>query len=104
MEERYDIPSSSSFVNHNGVPKPNIENLNFVHSNQAEEFMEDFDNPSNLIRFKKLVEDFEIKLPERILIKALKLLGDASYFEYHSENIIPHLEIHLRTWMATLER
>ncbi|CAG8667935.1 3752_t:CDS:1, partial [Scutellospora calospora] len=42
MEERCDIPSSSSSVNHNGVPKPNIENLKFVHNNQVEEFIKVF--------------------------------------------------------------
>ncbi|CAG8753730.1 5439_t:CDS:2 [Gigaspora margarita] len=71
---------------------------------QAEEFMKDFSNPSNLIKFKQLVEDSEIKLPERILIQALELLSDASSFKYHSENTILYLEIQLRTWMATLER
>ncbi|CAG8821851.1 37498_t:CDS:1, partial [Gigaspora margarita] len=70
----------------------------------AEEFIKDFCKLDNLIGFKQLVEDFEVELPEEILIKALKLLGDASSFEYQSEKTMIRLEVHLQTWMATLER
>ncbi|CAG8801194.1 17705_t:CDS:1, partial [Dentiscutata erythropus] len=72
--------------------------------NQAEELIKDFSKLDNLIGFKQLVEDFEIELPEEILIKALKLLSDASSFEIHSEKTMICLEIHLRTWTAALER
>ncbi|CAG8609110.1 7751_t:CDS:2 [Gigaspora rosea] len=104
MEEMYDVSSSSSSLNRNNVFKLNVDYLETGPFSQAEEFMKDFSNPSNLIKFKQLVEDSEIKLPERILIQALELLSDASSFKYHSENTIIHLEIQLRTWMVTLER
>ncbi|CAG8728997.1 1380_t:CDS:2, partial [Gigaspora margarita] len=104
MEEIYGVSSSNSSLNRNNVFKLNINYLESSPVSQAEEFMKDFSNPSNLIKFKQLIEDSEIKLPERILIQALELLSDASSFKYHSENTIIHLEIQLRTWMATLER
>ncbi|CAG8658091.1 32892_t:CDS:2, partial [Gigaspora margarita] len=80
------------------------KSLKSIAISHAEEFIKDFNKLDNLIGFKKLVEDFEVELPEEILIKALKLLGDASSFEYQSKKTLIRLEVHLRTWMATLER
>ncbi|RIB27294.1 hypothetical protein C2G38_2160889 [Gigaspora rosea] len=73
-------------------------------NNQVEEFTKDFSKLDNLIEFKQLVEDFEIKLTEDILINALESLSDASSFKCQSESTMVRLEVHLRTWMATLER
>ncbi|CAG8494918.1 3206_t:CDS:2, partial [Gigaspora rosea] len=72
--------------------------------NHAKDLMKDFSDPSNLFGFKLLVEDFRIKLPSKLLINALKLLSDVSLFDYYTEDIISHFELHLRTWVATLER
>ncbi|CAG8577299.1 22375_t:CDS:2 [Dentiscutata erythropus] len=71
---------------------------------QAKDLMKDFSDPSNLYGFKLLVEDLRLKLPSKILINALKLLSDVSLFDYYTEDIISHFELHLRTWVATLER
>ncbi|RIB27707.1 hypothetical protein C2G38_2159884 [Gigaspora rosea] len=104
MEERDNILSSSSSLNYDSIAKLDIKSLKSIAINHAEEFIKDFSTLDNLIGFKQLVEDFEVELPEEILIKALKLLGDASSFEYQSEKTMIRLEVHLRTWMATLER
>ncbi|CAG8716549.1 2300_t:CDS:2, partial [Gigaspora margarita] len=72
--------------------------------NHAKDLMKDFSDPSNLFGFKLLVEDFKLKLPSKLLINALKLLSDVSLFDYYTEDIISHFELHLRTWVATLER
>ncbi|CAG8537908.1 13333_t:CDS:2 [Gigaspora rosea] len=104
MEERDNILSSSSSLNYDSIAKLDTKNSKSIAINHAEEFIKDFSKLDNLIGFKQLVEDFEVELPEEILIKALKLLGDASSFEYQSEKTISRLEVHLRTWMATLER
>ncbi|CAG8668323.1 14037_t:CDS:2, partial [Dentiscutata erythropus] len=92
------------FFNHDNTFRISIKDLESTSINQAREFIKDFSELDNLIRFKQLVENLEIELPKELLIKSFKLLSDASAFEYHSENIMIRLEIHLQTWMATLER
>ncbi|CAG8443470.1 11293_t:CDS:2 [Dentiscutata erythropus] len=102
MEGMYE--SSGSSLNHESNFKPYLEDLELTFINQAEEFMKDFCKLANLVEFKQLVEDFEIKLPEDVLVKALELLSDISFFKYHSKSTIIRFEVHLRTWMTTLER
>ncbi|CAG8735861.1 16134_t:CDS:2, partial [Racocetra fulgida] len=85
-------------INENNINDQNI----FI--NQAEEYMKDFSKPANLIGFKQLVDDFEIELPEEVLINALELLSDDCLFKGHTKRTMIRLEIHLRTLMATLER
>ncbi|CAG8814349.1 19029_t:CDS:2 [Gigaspora margarita] len=104
MEENYGISSSSLSLNYSSFSKLGIKSFKSTPIDQAEEFIKDLGKLDNLIGFKQLVEDFEIDLPEEILIKALKLLSDASFFEYHPENTMIRLKVHLRTWIATLER
>ncbi|CAG8477797.1 5846_t:CDS:2 [Scutellospora calospora] len=72
--------------------------------NLAQDFMKDFSEPSNLFGFKILVEDLRLKFSAKLLINALKLLSDVSLFDYYTEDIISHFELHLRTWVATLEK
>ncbi|CAG8714243.1 6874_t:CDS:2, partial [Dentiscutata erythropus] len=102
--ERDDIFISSSSLNNDSIFRKGIKELESTYINQAKEFIKDFSELDNLVRFKQLVENFEIELPEDILIKAVKLLSDALSFEYHSENTMIRLEVHLQTWIATLER
>ncbi|CAG8527906.1 976_t:CDS:2, partial [Racocetra fulgida] len=71
---------------------------------RANDLMKDFSEPSNLFGFKLLVEDPTLKFPAKLLINALKLLSDISLFDYYTEDIIAHFELHLRTWVATLEK
>ncbi|CAG8466149.1 14109_t:CDS:2 [Gigaspora rosea] len=104
MEERSGNSSSSSSHNYDYISGLGLKSLKTDLISQADEFIKDFSKLDNLIGFKQLVEDFEIELPEEILIKALKLLSDASSFEYYSGNIMIRFETHIRTWMATLER
>ncbi|RIB30050.1 hypothetical protein C2G38_2238525 [Gigaspora rosea] len=104
MEESYGISSSSLSLNYSNFSRLSIKSFKSTPIDQAEEFIRDLGKLDNLIGFKQLVEDFEIDLPEEILIKALKLLSEASSFEYHSENTMIRLEVHLRTWISTLER
>ncbi|CAG8719357.1 19156_t:CDS:2, partial [Dentiscutata erythropus] len=98
------IPTSSSLLNYDSISRSNIKSSKSTAIDHAEEFAKDFSKLDNLIGFKQLVEDFEIELPEEILIKALKLLSDASSFEIHLEKTMIRLEIHLRTWMSALEK
>ncbi|CAG8614609.1 8708_t:CDS:2 [Gigaspora margarita] len=104
MEERENISRLSSSLNYDSFARLDKKSLKSITFYQTEKFMKDFSTLDNLIGFKQLVEDFEVELPEEILIKALKLLGDASSFEYQSEKTMIRLKVHLRTWMATLER
>ncbi|CAG8589304.1 18112_t:CDS:2, partial [Dentiscutata erythropus] len=111
MEESYEIPSSSfsteeysnnsTFTTHS-ESNAKIEDQNAI-IDRAKELMKDFSEPSNLIGFKLLVEDPEVKFPADLLIDALLLLGNASSFECSIGNTIPHLELRLRTWTTVLE-
>ncbi|CAG8516701.1 25293_t:CDS:2, partial [Gigaspora rosea] len=112
MEESYGIPSpnfsivressNNSIFTINNENNAKIEDQNAI-IDRAKEFMKDFSKPSNLIGFKLLVEDPEIKFPANLLIDALLLLGNTSSFDCSISNTIPHLELRLRTWVAVLE-
>ncbi|CAG8779316.1 236_t:CDS:2, partial [Cetraspora pellucida] len=94
--------TSSTFI----INKTNTNVEDTAIINRAKEFMKEFRNPSNLISFKYLVEDLEVKPSAsflELLVDALLLLSDASLFKCYTRNTIPHLELHLRTWIATLE-
>ncbi|CAG8726065.1 12754_t:CDS:2, partial [Gigaspora rosea] len=104
MESRDDISSSSSSLNYDEISTLGTKSRKLTYIDQTEEFIKDLNKLDNLIGFKQLVGDFEIELPEEILIKTLKLLSDASSFEFYSEITMIRLEAHLRTWMLTLER
>ncbi|CAG8455302.1 217_t:CDS:2, partial [Scutellospora calospora] len=110
--ESYGIPSSN-FSNE----RPSNNSSFAIHSKSniiiddqraiidyAKRFMKNFNEPSNLIGFKLLVEDPEIKFPTKLLVDALLLLSDSSSFECYIGNTIPHLELRLRTWFAVLEK
>ncbi|CAG8793924.1 31286_t:CDS:2 [Gigaspora margarita] len=99
MENRDDISSSSSSLNYDGISTLGTKSLKHTSINQAEEFIKDLNKLDNLIGFKQLIGDFEIEIPEEILIETLKLLSDASSFEFYSEITMIRLEAHLRTWM-----
>ncbi|CAG8791222.1 11491_t:CDS:2, partial [Dentiscutata erythropus] len=101
---RNDISNSSSSLNYDGISMQSLKSLKFAFINYAEEFIKNLSKLDNLIGFKQLVKDFEIELPEEILIKALKLLSDALSFKYLTEYTMIHLEVHLRTRMITIER
>ncbi|CAG8809545.1 16516_t:CDS:2, partial [Cetraspora pellucida] len=121
--EEYGIPGSNSstsighnhysYVNKNSstsstfiINKKNTKVEDQAIINRVKEFMKDFRNPSNLISFKYLVEDLEVEPSAsllELLVDALLLLSDASLFKCYTRNTIPHLELHLRTWIATLE-
>ncbi|CAG8557101.1 165_t:CDS:2, partial [Cetraspora pellucida] len=63
-------------------------------------------NMNTNVEDQYLVEDLEIEPSAsllELLVDALLLLSDASLFKCYTRNTIPHLELHLRTWIATLE-
>ncbi|CAG8788624.1 31117_t:CDS:1, partial [Racocetra persica] len=93
--------------NYNGTVSNSItEKLDYSKRaiSRANDLMKDFSEPSNLFGFKLLVEDPTLKFPAKLLINALKLLSDISLFDYYTEDIIAHFELHLRTWVTTLEK
>ncbi|CAG8751626.1 27198_t:CDS:2, partial [Gigaspora margarita] len=94
--------SNNSIFTTNNENNAKIEDQNAI-IDRAKEFMKDFSEPSNLIGFKLLVEDPEVKFPANLLIDALLLLGNTSSFDCNISNTIPHLELRLRTWVAVLE-
>ncbi|CAG8611321.1 95_t:CDS:2 [Dentiscutata erythropus] len=97
---KFNMESSTSAFTKTGDHKVIID--------RAKEFMNNFRDPLNLIRFKYLVENLEIEPSApllELLVDALLLLSDASLFNVkcYTRNTIPHLELHLRTLVATLE-
>ncbi|CAG8824718.1 12904_t:CDS:1, partial [Gigaspora margarita] len=90
MERTYDSSSSSSNY------KLYEKDSELASINQAEEVMKEFCTLTNLDGFKQLFEDFEKELPEDVLIKALELLSNISFFKYHSKVTMMRLEVYLR--------
>ncbi|RIA86375.1 hypothetical protein C1645_740892 [Glomus cerebriforme] len=54
---------------------------------------------------KRIFEDFENEFSGKVLIDSLVALADPSPFNlYYSKESVARLELHLRTWVAVLER
>ncbi|RIB24663.1 hypothetical protein C2G38_2139167 [Gigaspora rosea] len=70
------------------------------------ELMRDLGNSSNLIEFKQLLEDFKIKLPNNILIEALRSFLNTPEHEFYGKDgdNPAYFELYLRTLIAVLER
>ncbi|CAG8696927.1 16390_t:CDS:1, partial [Gigaspora margarita] len=72
----------------------------------VKELLRDLGNSSNLIEFKQLLEDFKIKLPNNILIEALRSFLNTPEQEFYGKDgdNPAYFELYLRTLMAVLER
>jgi hypothetical protein len=57
-----------------------------------------------LYALKLILENLQNKFSSQSLINSLKSLANPDLFDYYSKDYIARLELHLRTWVAALER
>ncbi|GBC07923.1 hypothetical protein RclHR1_00780003 [Rhizophagus clarus] len=71
---------------------------------KVEELLKNLAKPKYLYALKLLFENPQNEFPSEILINSLKSLANPGLFDYYSKDYIARLELHLRTWVAVLER
>ncbi|RGB29987.1 hypothetical protein C1646_818178 [Rhizophagus diaphanus] len=71
---------------------------------KAEELIKNLTKPKYLHALKLLIENLRNNFSSQILINSLKSLANPDLFDYYSKDYMARLELHLRTWVAVLER
>jgi Tfp pilus assembly protein PilF len=71
---------------------------------KAEELSMNLTKPKYLYALKLLLENLHNKFSSQSLISSLKSLANPELFDYYSKDYTARLELHLRTWVAVLER
>ncbi|GBC08353.1 hypothetical protein RclHR1_08060001 [Rhizophagus clarus] len=75
-----------------------------IPDDEVEELLRNLTKPKYLHELKLLFENLQNKFSSQILISSLKSLANPDLFDYYSKDYIARLELHLRTWVAVLER
>jgi tetratricopeptide (TPR) repeat protein len=82
-----------------------LENEGFITPDEkVKELVKELTEPKFLYALKLLFENLQNKFSSKILISSLNLLADPNLFSYYSEENVVRLELHLRAWIAVLER
>ncbi|GBC07945.1 hypothetical protein RclHR1_00780025 [Rhizophagus clarus] len=82
-----------------------LENEGFITPDEkVKELVKELTEPKFLYALKLLFENLQNKFSSQILISSLKSLANPTLFDYYSEENVARLELHLRTWIAVLER
>ncbi|RGB31320.1 hypothetical protein C1646_764207 [Rhizophagus diaphanus] len=82
-----------------------LENEGFITPDEkVKELVKELTEPKFLYALKLLFENLQNKFSSQILIISLKVLADSTLFDYYSKENVVRLELHLRTWIAVLER
>src|SRR5437763_14333947 len=71
---------------------------------KVEELLKNLSKPKCLYALKILFEDIQNESSFQTLIDSLVALSDPTPFNYYSKETVSRLELHLRTWIAVLER
>ena len=71
---------------------------------KVEELLKSLTKPKCLYALKILFENIQNEFSSQILIDSLIALADPTPFNYYSKESVARLELHLRTWVAVLER
>ncbi|PKK59713.1 hypothetical protein RhiirC2_794429 [Rhizophagus irregularis] len=114
MESKNNMPNVS-----NQVTEPSVDDT-CVYKNQlllelekdgftapddkAEELIKNLTKPKYLHALKLLIENLRNNFSSQKLINSLKSLANPDLFDYYSKDYMARLELHLRTWVAVLER
>ncbi|PKC15822.1 hypothetical protein RhiirA5_407728 [Rhizophagus irregularis] len=114
MESKNSMPNVS-----NQITEPSVDDT-CVYKNQlllelekdgfttsddkAEELIKNLTKPKYLHALKLLIENLRNNFSSQILINSLKSLANPDLFDYYSKDYMARLELHLRTWIAVLER
>jgi tetratricopeptide (TPR) repeat protein len=82
-----------------------LENEGFITPDEkVKELVKELTEPKFLYALKLLFENLQNKFSSKILISSLNSLADPNLFKYYSEENLVKLELHLRAWVAVLER
>jgi Tfp pilus assembly protein PilF len=82
-----------------------LENEGFITPDEkVKELVKELTEPKFLYALKLLFENLQNKFSSKILISSLNSLADPNLFKYYSEENVVKLELHLRAWIAVLER
>ncbi|GBC07943.1 hypothetical protein RclHR1_00780023 [Rhizophagus clarus] len=82
-----------------------LENEGFITPDEkVKELLKELTEPKFLYALKLLFENLQNKFSSQILISSLKSLANPTLFDYYSEENVARLELHLRNWIAVLER
>ncbi|GBC07944.1 hypothetical protein RclHR1_00780024 [Rhizophagus clarus] len=82
-----------------------LENEGFITPDEkVKEIIKELIEPKFLYALKLLFENLQNKFSSQILVSSLKSLANPTLFDYYSEENVARLELHLRTWIAVLER
>jgi tetratricopeptide (TPR) repeat protein len=82
-----------------------LENEGFITPDEkVKELVKELIEPKYLYALKLLFENLQNKFSSHILIHSLKSLANPTLFDYYSEENLTRLELHLRAWIAVLER
>jgi tetratricopeptide (TPR) repeat protein len=71
---------------------------------KVEELLKNLTKPNHLYALKLLFENLQNEFSPQSLINSLEALIDPTSFNYYSKESVARLELHLRTWVAVLER
>ena len=85
---------------------PNLEENRFITPDEkAKEFIKELAEPKFLYALKLLLENLQNEFSSQVLIESLEALIDPTPFDStYSKESAARLELHLRTWVAVLER
>ncbi|CAB5204168.1 unnamed protein product [Rhizophagus irregularis] len=82
-----------------------LESEGFITPDEkARELVKELTEPKFLYALKLLFENLQNKFSSQILINSLKSLANPTLFDFYSEENVMRLELHLRVWIAVLER
>ncbi|GBB89489.1 hypothetical protein RclHR1_01620001 [Rhizophagus clarus] len=72
---------------------------------KVKKLIEELTEVKNLYALKLLFEDFRNEISDPVLVKSLEDLANPALFKsYYSKESAARLELHIRTWVASLER
>ncbi|GES80193.1 hypothetical protein GLOIN_2v1846730 [Rhizophagus clarus] len=71
---------------------------------KVEELLKNLTKPKYLYLLKLLFENLQNEIPPQILRDVLVALADPTPFDFYAKQSMARLELHLRTWVAVLER
>ena len=70
---------------------------------KVEELLKNLTRPKYLFALKLLFENLQNEFSSQVLINSLEALANTP-FKHYSKESVARLELHLRTWVAVLER
>ncbi|EXX54982.1 Rad53p [Rhizophagus irregularis DAOM 197198w] len=98
-------PSTEDACVYNNQLLFKLENEGFITPDEkVKELVKELTEPKFLYALKLLFENLKNDFSSQVLVGSLKSLTNPTLFDYYSEENVVRLELHLRVWIAVLER